>query len=76
MAMTTKKIKLKPKLQKGDKVKILMPDMTVYRRKDGKRSSVSKTGIVLHTNGAYVWVRPSRWPCSYIEFLVNEVEKI
>lgn len=69
--------KRKPKIKKGDKVRILMPAMTVYRRKDGKRSSESKTGVVLGVNGAYVFVKPSRWKnAGYIEFLVNEVQVI
>jgi len=71
------RIKLKPRLKKGDKVRLLMPAMTVYRRKDGKRSGESKTGTVIGVNGAYVFVKPSRWKhAGFIEFLVNEVRKI
>ena len=66
----------KSRLKKGDKVKILMPDMTVRRLKNGRRSGVSKTGIVLHVDGAYVWVKPARWGIGNIEFLENEVKKI
>lgn len=55
----------------GDKVRIKMPLMTKVR---GIRPS--RTGTILHIDGAYIQVHPSRWPDNghYVEFYPNELE--
>lgn len=51
----------------GQRVRLKMPKMT--------NPALSKTGTVVDVNGAYVAVRPSRWPkCAYIWFYPGELK--
>lgn len=59
--------------QVGERVKIKMPLMTVVAK-----CPPSKTGVVMRIDGAYIKVRPSRWPSDApadagIEFYPNEL---